>query len=62
MIALILIVISDSSIGLSSIFDSNLLLVNVACLITWPAYIIGCTLLNYNYTLKTYALHERSFV
>ncbi len=49
--ALIDIVISDSSIGISGMISNNIL-INISCLITWPTYILGCSLLNYNYTIK----------
>ena len=51
MIVLISIVISDSSIGISGMISNNIL-INILCLITWSTYILGCSLLNYNYTIK----------
>ena len=52
MIAEILVFISDASIGLSFIFNSNLVFVNILCLITWPTYVVACYLLNCYYTKK----------
>ncbi len=51
MIALILIVVSDSSIVLST-FGSNAILVNAIALLIWPTYIAGCSLLNWYYSIK----------
>ena len=46
MIAEILIVISDTSIGFSILFNSNIVFSNIMCLIIWPTYITACVLLN----------------
>ncbi len=51
MIALISIVLSDVSIGLT-VITSNRVFINTVCLITWPTYILGCVLLNHCYQLK----------
>ena len=52
MIAQISIFISDLSIALSMVFNPNIVLVNISCMLTWPTYVIGCALLNYYYTNK----------
>lgn len=52
MLALIAIVISDVSVGLSSMFLNNIALTNIFSMIIWPFYMIGCSLLNVDYKVK----------
>lgn len=52
MIALILIVISDSSIGLTILFSNNVIAINILCLIIWPTYIVACCMLNTYFLIK----------
>lgn len=52
MIALITIFFSDICVGLSGLLNPDSIITNISCLLVWPTYVLGCCLLNLNYSFK----------